>query len=197
MASPSDDFVYHWLWSQQENTGITKAQAALQMLGWSVSAKRIKRLRTSSPPNVALLRALVDLPRNRDDLSSAFMLRHVSGAGDNDGILRLSTAMGGQPIDVVGVLYPSNQDVIQWYYECYAVIGDTTTKKNMVASAVFDKDVRGDVLIVKNYAGSVPTNADLFLNLRDVTKVLWYYLASGINPVVVSSQRTLERMLVQ
>ncbi|KAJ6518265.1 hypothetical protein C8R47DRAFT_1205332 [Mycena vitilis] len=191
MRDPGDYELFDWM---QDHKALTipalRAFAAARDDPWRVSSKRLRTFRNDKIVNIASVAA--SSVTTREALTLTIRVAHLPGLAGAAGLTQIVAFMQDPDPFLLGALYESNRDTINWYYEVYCSKGDQPP--NAFASAIFKRDVRGPITVVKN--GPVASVFDAAMERAELAKALWYYYKSGMDPKFVASERVLERMLV-
>ncbi|KAJ7902449.1 hypothetical protein B0H13DRAFT_2335498 [Mycena leptocephala] len=190
-ATPSDAELIDWLYDYKSCTLLSiRRAAAAKDPAWIISEKRLRRMRVIET-NAAVLQLTESRPNSRDCVRHALSVASVSGADNTAALENIATFMAEPDPILAGTLYESNPNTIDWYYEIYASRSATAT--NTIASTIFGRPIRGPITIVKN--GPVGGRFSRLVDKKEIVNCLWYYLASGVDPVETASVRALERMI--
>ncbi|KAJ7741065.1 hypothetical protein B0H16DRAFT_1728707 [Mycena metata] len=189
--NPSDSELINWAHDLSALTlSELRAAAHSKRDPWIVSLKRLRRLRGLAM-NCAVMRT--NYVVHRDDLGKNLSVAHIEGIAGVDGLAKIADYMEIREPLLLGALYESNPNTTAWYFEVYGEPINEDSTYNTVASSIFGREIRGPVTLVKNSTTKFALDASLTRD--EVTKLLWYYFVSGVDPAVVASQRTVERML--
>ncbi|KAF8193081.1 hypothetical protein K438DRAFT_1969565 [Mycena galopus ATCC 62051] len=196
-ADPPNRVLYNWIWLSSANPSAASCRALhgrikIEQPTWKVSLKRIRLAQRVEPPNCLLVPAHAPLPLTRDDLQSVLCVLHVKGAHSSTAFEKFQLLLGDSPVLSLGAIYDRRPGYFTWYYEAFAPIGGGGLGTNPIVSLIFNREIKGDVLVLT----STPGNASVEpLRPEEAVKTLWYYL-SGADAQQISRQRTLERMLM-
>ncbi|KAF8166595.1 hypothetical protein K438DRAFT_1775030 [Mycena galopus ATCC 62051] len=157
--------------------------------GWS----RIRRLLRLPQPNCIIIFAYAGPAKARDDLQSALCLAYVDDVQSATALSTLATLLGDSPVRSIGALYDSSPNTIDWYYEAFGAIDGGGSPLNLIASGVFGKDIKGDVLLTVTTPGTTERVQRPIVG-RDVIKTLWHYLSMELDAGRIARERALERI---
>ncbi|KAF8143041.1 hypothetical protein K438DRAFT_2111086 [Mycena galopus ATCC 62051] len=168
-------FVF-WLWFTKEKDGDLSAPSFHKRIkadgqGWS----RIRRLLRLPAPNCIIIFAYGRTPKARDDLESALCLAHVDDVQSATALATFAMLLGDSPVRSIGAIYDSSPDAMHWYYEAFSPIDGGGSPVNLIASAIFGKDIKGDVLLTVTTPGGKEGVQRPMVGCG-VIKILWHYL---------------------
>ncbi|KAF8177139.1 hypothetical protein K438DRAFT_1978786 [Mycena galopus ATCC 62051] len=199
MGQPDDDLLYSWLWFAKEKEGEATAATFYKRIKsvkpeWSRAIHRIRRLLQRPAPNCIVIFAYSCPPKARDDLEAALCLTYVRNVASPDALVAFATILGDSPVKSIGAIYDSSPDSIDWYYEVFGPIEGGGFPHNMIASDIFGKPIKGDVLLTVTTPGQTEAAQHPMVG-REIVKTLWHYLVMKVDVGRLARERALERML--
>ncbi|KAJ7270470.1 hypothetical protein C8J57DRAFT_1508500 [Mycena rebaudengoi] len=95
-------------------------------------------------------------PKTRDDVQSSFVVQHHRGI-HGDSLVLIATQLKSAEAELLGILYESCPNTLDWYYEL-----------NAAATLIFGRTVHSDVLVIKN--GPAGSNIDTSIDASHLCK---------------------------
>ncbi|KAJ7070431.1 hypothetical protein B0H15DRAFT_957687 [Mycena belliarum] len=179
MIVPTNDDLVDWMHDLASLTlPRVRALAAARTPPWTLSEKRIRKLRGMGNANAALVTP--SACDSRKELHRAMTMKRIPEVETSEGLALALDSYLGTEATLLGCIYENNQDTLSWYYELYAANKGPNASQNIVVSSIFSKDVRGPVLVVKN--GPAPALYSADIERTGLVAALWYYHKSGRDP---------------
>ncbi|KAJ7233415.1 hypothetical protein C8J57DRAFT_1532340 [Mycena rebaudengoi] len=133
-----------------------------------------------------------DVIELHDNVQDAFRVRNTHGLNSRLGLTLIAAELNSVEAALLGTVYDRRPAIINWYYEFWAQSPPISSQLNTITTMILNREIYGDVLVVMN--GPADTAVPDF-DSPEFCKILWYYIASGVDATEVASRRTFERML--